>query len=133
MRLYVPLTPQDVTSVVQASDITPDVVYAVTSDLVDLAPQADGEEHEHLATQFAAASCAGRIVVGVFDVRGDAAELPAAPSRVPGAATPNAPVSGRDLVCFLVGDEEVTVSEDADVELSWYDATEAADVARLLS
>ena len=41
-------------------------------------------------------------------------------------------VTLRDVVCFLVGDEGEQVSDDADLELSWYDASEIDAVRALL-
>ena len=148
MRLYVPLTPAQVAQCSQGQAVDAHRAFCVTPAVVRLAPEADTEEHEYLVTQFAAASCPGRIVVGVFDAptANDTAPLAAndtAPlvandraqptdatsggdgSGAPGAVQLTADLHPRDLVCFLVGDVGASVTEDADVELSWYDRSEA--------
>lgn len=128
MRLYVPLARSAVQQLAEGQPCRSDVAFAVTSDVEALAPNADAEEHEHLVTQLAAAACPERIVVGVFtsDVKTD--DVPG----TPGARKLGGHLPARDLVCLLVGDEGVSVGDDADVELSWYDVSEAGMVRDLL-
>ena len=128
MRLYVPLSAADVDQLSAAGDVTPPAAFAVTAQLADLLPDADTEEHEHLATQLAAAACGeARIIVGVFD-----SATAVTPGETTGLVRPDAALPVRELVCLLVGDEGAQVTEDADVELSWYDRTELALVRDLV-
>ena len=66
-RLYCPLTPDDVETLA-AGALGVTGAYAVTPDVRALAPDGDDELHEHLATQFAAASVTGpRVVVAAVE------------------------------------------------------------------
>lgn len=65
----------------------------------------------------------------------DARVRPAASTgggALPGRVVVDGDVTLRDVVCFLVGDEGEQVSDDADLELSWYDASEIDAVRALL-
>ena len=76
-RLYCPVTADGVAALA-TSALTVEAAFAVTDDVRALAPHGDEELHEHIATQLAAAGCAGRrVVVVVVDVP-DARVRPAA-------------------------------------------------------
>lgn len=133
-RLYCPVTADGVAALA-TSVLTVEAAFAVTDDVRALAPHGDEELHEHIATQLAAAGCAGRrVVVVVVDVP-DARVRPAASTgggALPGRVVVDGDVTLRDVACFLVGDEGEQVSDDADLELSWYDASEIDAVRALL-
>lgn len=130
MRVYAPLTLADLEALDRDGGFTAPVAFAVTEELTRLLPDGDSEEHEHLATQLAAAACSGRpVAVVALDVR---------PERVtprddaPGLVALEGDVAPRDVVCCLVADDGVEPSDDADLELSWYDAGERAAVRERL-
>lgn len=134
-RVYAPITAQDLDELDQQGRVTPSVAFAVTRRLAGLLPEEDIEGHEHLATQFAAAACTSdpaavlalELPDAAFEARDGEADAPPGLVALPGGAP------ARSVVCFLVADLGARVSEDADVELSWYDAGEAGAVRELMS
>lgn len=130
MRVYAPLTLADLEALDRDGGFAAPAAFGVTEALTQLLPDGDSEEHEHLAAQFAAAACSGRPVVVALDVR-PARVTPRA--DVPGLVALEGDVGLRDIVCYLVADDGVEPSEDADLELSWYDAGERATVREHLA
>lgn len=134
-RVYAPVTADDVVELLSAAECAPRVVFGLTPRLRDLMPQEDEEGLEHMATQLAAAATASDpVTVAVFEVRADDVETgDAPPEAVPGSMHMIAPLRHRDLVCFLVADPGERVLDDAELELSWYDAGELPTVRDLLT
>lgn len=133
-RVYVPVSIADVVALRDAGALAATAAYGLTAHLRAVLPQEDEEGLEHVATQFAAASCAGDpVAVAVFEVpSGTGTPADAADGAVPGALRLERSLTHRELVCFLVADPGQRVSDDADLELSWYDAGELLTVASLL-
>lgn len=130
-RAYAPLGAADLDALAAHGTFAPRRVVAVTRELEALAPDGDVEVHEHLATQLAAALATGDPVgVCAFDVSAERVQTRAS-SEVVGEVDLTGGVSGADIACFLVADPGCSVSEDADLELSWYDASEVGEVRRL--
>lgn len=101
-------------------------VHLVT-DALRAALEGIGEEDlEYEAMWEAAADCPGRVVVAAVDVPAPAVTLTAGEER-PSAAAVEVEVTAARLVSW-----HVAVDADADAELSWYDASETVEVARLL-
>lgn len=131
IRAYTSIERAQLAALRSSGSFRPGQVFAVTAQVEALAPGAGEELHEHLATQFAAASAvADPVVVAAVDL---------APGRVavaegaPGLVTCEGSIGRQDVVCFLVADPGARVSDDADLELSWYDAGEMESVAALLA
>ena len=129
-RLYCPVTADGVAALA-TSAVTVEAAFAVTDDVRALAPDGDEELHEHLACQLAAAAATSDpVAVLAFDVRPERVED--AEGHV-GAISLLGDVGLRDVACFLVADPGERVQEDAELELSWYDAGERDSVRALLS
>lgn len=129
-RIYVPLDAAALDALA-ADGHRASVAFAVTPEVRALIPDADEELYEHLAVQMAAAACAGeRIVLAAADVKPELVHE--VREGATGQVALDAPVVARTVACFLVGDPGDVVTDDADVELSWYDASEWSLVRDLL-
>ena len=139
IRCYLPLTAERASELHETGNLVGDLVAFVVTDSVRRSdPGGDEEAWEYAALQDAAAYCQEEglpVLVAAADVGRDTID-DAAPlgSRV----IVHGPVSLPRIASLHVGDDLVgevaPVSSDDDViELSWYDATELADVRSLLS
>ena len=141
-RVYLPLRHADLQTLASRSALPGDrAAYAVTSALIRALPVTEDEEgREYAALQDAAlaAAAAGDHVVAAVDV--DAGLL--GPAQTPGAADPDAPASLvrltgdlplRRVVSLHVLDPVGERDVDADLELSWWDVTELAEVVRVVA
>lgn len=133
IRAYAPIGAVQLDTLTTRGAFTPERVVAVTAQLEALAPDGDAELHEHLATQLAAAlATADPVGVCAFDVDAERiSERPA--SDVVGEVVLAGEVTRRAIACFLIADAGRRVSDDADLELSWYDAAEVGEVLQLFS
>lgn len=135
-RVYTPLNRDQVDLLARGESVNVQAAFAVTPAVRALAPDEDLETHEHIVTQLAASAAeADPVVVGVFEPSDAAVEVAAGnPSggSVPGHVNVLGELPVKRLVCFLVADPGEVVSEDADLELSWYDASEAGLVNDLV-
>lgn len=123
-RIYCPVTYNVLSALRDGQAVSVPLAVAVTPALIALAPDEDLEGHEHIATQLAAASAqSDPIIVAVFDVAG-AIVKPLEGASVPGQVQLTSDVEARRLACLLIADVGERVSDDADLELSWYDASE---------
>ena len=136
-RVYLPLTPDDLTGLADGRPLgpAPRLAHAVTPTLGRPGLVTDEEELEHAAWVAAteealAAPGAGtrRRVVAAADVDAAIVLHPTNPD-VPSRVEVSAPVERRRIVSFHV-DEEPGATEPTD--LLWYDVTELADVRALL-
>jgi hypothetical protein len=137
IRVYVPLTPADLTGLAEGRPLgpTPRLAHAVTQALGRPGLVTDEEELEHTAWVAAAeealtaADAAGRRrVVAAADVDAAVVVHPTAPD-VPSRVELSAPVERRRIVSFHI-DEEPGSSDPTD--LLWYDVTELPAVRALL-
>ncbi|WP_114905421.1 DUF6912 family protein [Ornithinimicrobium murale] len=139
IRCYLPLTAQRVAELDEQGALVGDLVaFLVTESVRRSDPNGDEEAWEYAALQDAAAYCQQEglpVVVAAVDVGRDTID-DSGPmgSRV----LVHGPVGLPRVASLHVGDDLVgevaMVSTDAEViELSWYDATELADVRSLLS
>lgn len=132
IRAYAPIGSAEIDALKSEGRFPAAHVMAVTPGIEALAPDGDAELHEHLASQLAAAAATSDpVVVCAFDVRPErisSAESGSTPGRVELVGD----VVARDVACFLVADPGERVGEDADLELSWFDASEVDEVRRLL-
>lgn len=135
IRTYVPLDGDELRALAGTGAL-PDrtrAAFAVTDRLRTAAPGEDDEGLEYLATQDAATDAAARDlrVVASVDVDGDRvtdrSESPAASAVAVTGAPPKRRVASFHLL-DPAGERDV----DADLELSWYDATELALVLRMI-
>jgi uncharacterized protein DUF6912 len=136
-RVYLPLTPDDLTGLAQGRPLgpAPRPAHAVTPALGKPGLVTDEEELEHAAwvaateEAVAAADAAGcRRVVAAADVDAAVVAHPTAPD-LPSRVELSAPVERRRIVSFHI-DEEPGSSEPTD--LLWYDVTELDAVRALL-
>jgi hypothetical protein len=136
-RVYLPLTPADLTGLAEGRPLgpVPRAAHAVTPALGKPGLVTDEEELEHAAwvaateeALEAADSAARRRVVAAADVDAAVVVHPTTPD-VPSRVELSAPVERRRIVSFHV-DEEPGSSEPTD--LLWYDVTELAAVRALL-
>ncbi|WP_018155373.1 DUF6912 family protein [Demetria terragena] len=130
-RIYVALTPPQLEVLAVDGQLSEVAATAVTPALRAAYPHEDQEGLEHEAIQeAAAATLAGqRVLIAAADVT-----TPVDPST---AATPArvaaGPVALDRVVSFHVGDPGVVPDSGQDIDLSWYDITELADVRRLFA
>ena len=136
-RVYLPLTPADLTGLAEGRPLgpAPRNAHAVTPALGKPGLVTDEEELEHAAWVAAteeaiAASGAAphRRVIAAADVDAAIVVHPTSPD-VPSRVEVAAPVERRRIVSFHV-DEVVGSTEPTD--LLWYDVTELADVRALV-
>ncbi|CAM2955947.1 MULTISPECIES: DUF6912 family protein [Dermacoccus] len=131
IRAYMPVDADALDILSREGSVPATHVVSVTSGVRALAPDGDEELHEHLACQLAAAAATSDpVAVLAFDVRPERVED--AEGHV-GAISLLGDVGLRDVACFLVADPGERVQEDAELELSWYDAGERDSVRALLS
>lgn len=136
-RVYLPLTPDDLTALAEGRSLGPPPIpaHAVTPALGKPGLVTDQEELEHAAWLAAAAEALPapglppqRRVVAAADVDAASVVHPTAPD-VPSRVELSSAVERRRIVSFHV-DEEPGATEPTD--LLWYDVTELADVRALL-
>ena len=139
VRIYLPLTGADLSTLLDVGSITVGTAFAVTVQLTATTPGADVEELEYAAFLQAAAAAEltrpdeppARRLIAAADV---AAETVTEPVLLPGhsaaAVVLGEPVPLRAVAAFHV-DEEPGGTDDAD--LLWFDASEVLTVRRLLS
>jgi hypothetical protein len=136
-RVYLPLTPADLTGLAEGRPLgpAPRNAHAVTSSLGKPGLVTDEEELEHAAwvaaTEEAIAapgSAPRRRVIAAADVDAAIVVHPTSPD-VPSRVEVAAPVERRRIVSFHV-DEVAGSTEPTD--LLWYDVTELADVRALV-
>ncbi|QEH93676.1 hypothetical protein FV141_09175 [Dermacoccus abyssi] len=131
IRAYMPVDADALDALSREGSVRAAHVVSVTPGVRALAPDGDEELHEHLACQLAAAAATSDpVIVVAFDVRPERVEEAA--GHV-GAISLLGDVALRDVACFLVGDPGERVQDDADLELSWYDAGERDAVRALLT
>lgn len=129
-RVYCPLSADDLDALA-AGGFTPASAFAVTGGVRALVADGDEELYEHLATQFAAAAAVTpRVLVAALDVPD--ARVTERTAAGAGVVTIDGPVTAREIACYLLGDEGERVTDDADLELSWYDAGEREEVRHLM-
>lgn len=130
-RLYAPVTARTLDDLVRAGSASFPNVFGVTPALREALPDEDEEGLENVATQLAAASTSSDpVAVVAMEVRSGA--QPAEADDALARFTVAGDVAMRDVVCFLVADPGERVSDEADLEMSWYDRTEADAVRALL-
>ena len=129
-RVYLPLTPADLTGLAQERPLgpAPRPAHAVTPALGKPGLVTDEEELEHAAWVAATEEAGRRRVVAAADVDAAVVGFPTA-ADVPSRVELTAPVERRRIVSFHI-DEEPGSSEPTD--LLWYDVTELAAVRALL-
>ena len=136
-RVYLPLTPDDLTALAEGRALgpAPRRAHAVTPALGKPGLVTDEEELEHAAWVAAAAEAVQpdgapprRRVIAAADVDAAIVLHPTSPD-VPSRVEVSAPVERRRIVSFHV-DEEPGCTEPTD--LLWYDVTELADVRALV-
>lgn len=143
-RIYLPLTPTDVARLVRTGEVSPSSAYAVTPALRSDLPGGDEEEREYVAmgdatvaagelrdsvAGTASARGGGRRVVAAADVDTVAVVVtPARPGEARSLVALDGPVPLRRVVSFHLDEEP-----GGDGDLLWYDVTELAEVARLVS
>ena len=136
-RVYLPLTPADLTGLAEGRPLgpAPRPAHAVTPALGKPGLVTDEEELEHAAwvaaTEEAVAQAEAegrRRVVAAADVDAAVVDHPTA-TDLPSRVELTAPVERRRIVSFHI-DEEPGSSEPTD--LLWYDVTELAAVRALL-
>ncbi len=129
-RLYLPLTPADVTTLHERGELPPArPAYGVSPALIAATGREDEEEREYLAFQDAVAAAGdlagaqGRMLVLALDLpERDVAFAPdSTESRL------GRPIARREAVSIHVGEEA-----GPDADLLWYDITELEVVAGLL-
>jgi hypothetical protein len=140
VRVYLPLTPDQVRHLAAHGSVAVAVAYAVTMRLERAMPSSDKEELEYAALTEAADAAAEALGQVSGPARGRrvvaAADMPAIDERAPSAALPGQlaavrltePVTLRSVVSFHLDD----ASTDGDEGLLWYDVTELAAVLDLL-
>ena len=136
-RVYLPLTPADLTGLAEGRPLgpAPRNAHAVTPSLGKPGLVTDEEELEHAAWVAAAEEAIGapgsgprRRVIAAADVDAAIVVHPTSPD-VPSRVEVAAPVERRRIVSFHV-DEVAGSTEPTD--LLWYDVTELADVRALV-
>jgi len=134
IRIYLPVDREEL-RVLEQTRALPDRIrtaFAVTDRLRASAPAEDTEGLEYLATQDAAVDAAtrGLRVVAAVDLDDeDLTELPDA--ELVSAVQISGSLPQRHVASFHLLDPPGERDVDADLELSWYDATELALVLRV--
>ncbi len=142
-RMYFPVAPDQVATMLAQGRLEPGLMaFAVDDAIRASAPEADEEFWEFRALQRAAAYArahGGPIVVAAADVP-DAVEI-SEHGQALGALSVNAELRRGDLASFHLGDDALSgqsrrgeqPQDDEQIDLSWFDTTELAQVVRLLS
>lgn len=132
MRAYSPVDAAALETLEIRGSFVPTSLVAVTDDIRALVPDGDEELFEHVAAQFAAAlATTDPIALVALDLPEADVAVISAP-RVPGLVDGPGDVARQRVACFLVADRGARVSEDMDLELSWYDVSERTQVRALL-
>lgn len=149
MRIYVPLTPQEI----EHDEISPRLVHAVTPDLSRVFPREGEEELEYVAFLAAAddslraLTTVPRRVVAVADVPTPMVELPAVDEEILESGVHMAEPLSWDRVESIHIDEaeaeavirdaiagdERAFEESAEIDLLWYDILERAALIAALT
>ncbi len=129
-RVYLSLAREAPAHLLQGSALGPAQfsAHAVTAALRSALPVMDEEELEYEALWEAAAGCPGRALVAAVDVSTQAVTWLGDEAR-PSAVACGVDVGQADLVSWHVALE----GDDDEAELSWYDASETGEVARLVA
>lgn len=142
-RMYFPLAPDQVAAMLDHGHLEPGLVAFAVDDVIRAsAPENDEEFWEFLALQRAAAyarSAGWSTVVAAADI--DASVIVRTDPETSGAVSINAPLLRADLASFHVGDDALSGDaaptfehdDDEQIDLSWFDTTELAQVVRYLS
>lgn len=127
-RVYLSLSEQAPALLLEGArlDSSQFTAHAVTTALRAALPSVDEEELEYEALWEAAAGCPGRALVAAVDLPDTAVAWLGEQER-PSAVACSVEVGQTDIVSWHVALE----GDDDDAELSWYDASETAEVARL--
>lgn len=137
IRCYLPLTTAQARELHEEGSLAGSLVaFVVTESVRRSDPEGDEEVWEWAALQDAATYCRHQgqpVLVAAADVGRDTIEdSPSSGSRV----TVNGPVTLPRVASLHLGDDVVgdaqQVAEDEVIDLSWYDATELAQVRSLL-
>lgn len=136
VRVYLPLTADDLRALDEQQQLEGELEgYGVTAVLRRSMPDEDLESLEFIAQQDAAAAMppGHRIVVAAADVEATAVaeSLPGSGGR-PTALTVTGPLGQRRVASLHLGDPGEVATDDRDVELSWYDVTELAEVRAIV-
>ncbi|RNI23205.1 DUF6912 family protein [Flexivirga caeni] len=136
MRVYLPLDVDDLEALHRTRVLPAGAraAFAVTDRLRAAAPAEDLEGLEYLATQEAATAAAARggRVVAAVDMRDEhVTDQPDGES--PSAVRVSGELPQQHVASFHVLDPAGERDVDADLELSWYDATELALVLETVS
>lgn len=132
MRAYSPVDAADLETLESRGSFVPSSLVAVTDEVRALAPDGDEELFEHVAAQLAAAlATTDPIALAALELPETDVQVHASPS-VPGLVAGLDEVAQQRIACFLVADRGARVSEDVDLELSWYDVGERSQVRALL-
>lgn len=142
-RMYFPLAPDQVAAMLAQDRLESGLMaFAVDDAIRASAPEAEEDFWEFQALQRAAAHArdrGGPTVVAAADVD-DAVET-SVHRYAPGALSVNAELRRVDLASFHLGDDALSghsppveqPQHDEQIDLSWFDTTELAQVVRLLS
>lgn len=127
-RVYLALAEDAPARLLDGERLDPSVftAHAVTPALRAALPAVDEEELEYEALWEAAAACPGRPLVAAVDVATSTVTWLGDVDR-PSAVTCGSDVGQPDIVSWHVALD----GDDDDAELSWYDASETVEVARL--
>lgn len=138
VRVYLPLTADALRALHRDRELGGALPgYAVTAAVRQSDPDGDDESWEHAALQDAAAAAAeagGAVLVAAVDVEHETVDTSeSAGSRVAVAG----PVRLARVAAFHVGDDVLggpatAHDPDADLELSWYDASELEHLVSLV-
>lgn len=134
-RIYLPVDVDDLHALETDRELPARArtAFAVTDALRASAPAEDDEGLEYLATQDAATAAAARglrVVAAVDSDDDDMHELVGAES--PSVIEVSGAIPRRHVASFHVLDPAGERDVDADLELSWYDATELALVLQII-
>lgn len=130
-RVYLPLQKADLETLRSTKELPGEAlaVHTVTSALITAFPTEDHESLEYTALQDAAIVSAGqgpRILIAAADVDPDLVMEGA--SEMDTSATIRGPLALPRVISLHLGDEGDDGSDEADIELSWYDVTEIDEV-----
>lgn len=127
-RVYLALSEEAPARLLDGAGLDPSrfAAHAVTPALRSALPSVDEEELEYEALWEAAAACPGRVIVAAVDLPADAVKWLGDEER-PSAVTCGVEIGQTDVVSWHVSLD----GDDDDAELSWYDASETAEVAGL--
>ncbi len=142
-RMYFPLAPEQVATMLAHGHLDAGLTAFAVDDAIRSAdPEADEEFYEFQALQHAAKyaqAAGGPTVVAAADIDDSVSTSPQPQTR--GAVFLEAALRRADLASFHLGDDALSGrntpsgphDDHAQIELSWFDTTELAQVVRYLS